>query len=139
MPRSLADFIGHWQINRDIHDHRTDQISQFQGTAQITAQGAYTETGQLILPTGQAIVASRAYHWQDVAGGIAISFDDGRPFHAMWQDAPHDHHWCDPDTYDVIYNFDDFPYWTAQWHVKGPRKDYVMISCYRKQGAGALN
>ena len=44
-------------------------------------------------------------------------------------DAWHD---CLPDFYEVSYNFTHWPEWRSIWRVRGPKKDYTMISDYRR-------
>jgi hypothetical protein len=97
-------------------------------------QGAYVEETALTLPDRTVLNGTRTYLWTEVEGGIDVRFDDGRPFHTIRFTAPADNHWCDPDTYTVTYDFDAFPNWTSVWAVKGPRKDYRMVTRYRKQG-----
>lgn len=121
----------------------------------------YEETGVLHLPDAAPMQASRRYLWRKAgpgpgAGpGIAVYFPDGRFFHAFGVPpegaAPHEvaagsgaafsvveaTHWCDPDDYHVRYDFAHWPAWRAEWRVKGPRKDYVMLSEYRRDGIPA--
>ncbi len=130
---TLQDFIGFWDIDRDIDDRLTGLQSTFSGTATIHKDGNYAENGDLTLPTGAVLKASRTYLWFDMPGGIQINFPDGRPFHQIRLTHPTDRHLCDPDTYDVRYDLGKFPDWTAFWHVTGPKKDYEMVSRYRKR------
>ncbi len=129
----LIDFEGNWSIERRIEDHLSDTVSHFLGTAQIGGDG-YKEIGKMVLANGNEFESSRSYLWSDCDEGIEIRFEDGRPFHIMVPSGQSSaHHWCDPDQYDVEYDFQSKQDWTATWKVKGPRKDYVMISRYRKQ------
>jgi hypothetical protein len=61
-----------------------------------------------------------------------VLFADGRPFHAFDPGAarPEAAHDCPPDLYRVRYDFSDWPDWQAAWEVRGPRKDYRMVSRY---------
>ena len=63
--------------------------------------------------------------------GIAVFFEDGRPFHWFSDAQSAASHDCPPDLYAVSYGFGDWPEsWSARWQVSGPRKDYRMESLY---------
>ena len=130
---TFNDLVGVWGLTRTVKDHLKKDTATFNGTAEITIDGTYTETGQLKLSHGGFFMATRTYIWAPVGNHIEVFFQDGRPFHVIRFDQPEDRHYCDPDIYDVQYDFTNFPVWNSQWRVKGPRKDYVMASCYRKQ------
>jgi len=129
----LSDFEGKWSINRDIKDHISGRDSRFDGQAVFTQdqdQLIYHETGKLKLPDAPPMTSERRYFWRAVDGGVAVFFDDDRPFHQFLFTTAASDHWCDPDQYNVEYNFAAWPVWTATWRVKGPRKDYAMHSSY---------
>ena len=128
---NVADFVGVWNITRQIIDHRTAQVLQGAGRATI-ADGVYREHITLTLANGTTVDGTRTYLWRDGAGGIEISFEDGRPFHVIGFDTAHVQHGCPPDQYDGHYDFTAFPVWTTLWRVKGPRKDYEMTTRYSK-------
>ncbi|TMV92352.1 trigger factor [Thioclava sp. BHET1] len=130
----LSDFLGDWDLTRTI-SHADGTHAQFSGQAVFTPQSSgllYRETGVLVLPGGYTMQAERRYRWHAEAGGIAVSFEDGRPFHRFDLATPRAAHWCDPDSYTVDYDFLDWPAWRAQWQVRGPRKDYVMHSAFTR-------
>ena len=131
----LEDFTGQWQLSRAITEASGSKAS-FSGQAWFTPEGAglgYREEGVLQLPGQTPIRAERRYLWQAAPeGGIAVLFSDGRPFHRFdpGQARPEDRHYCDPDIYDVVYDFDRWPEWRSRWRVTGPRKDYEMTTQY---------
>lgn len=134
---TLADFAGHWNLHRKIDDARAQASGRFQGVADFMPDPdglIYCETGVLSL-TGQVpLQATRSYLWQQGAGRITVLFADGRGFHHFATDransgATHD---CPPDIYHVQYDFRRWPDWSAEWQVKGPRKDYAMVSHYQR-------
>lgn len=134
MVTSLAQFIGDWSLTRQIEDRASGQPARFDGQARFdpVPDGLhYVETGVLRV-ADQQLTATRHYRWRSDGPDIAVSFDDGRPFHriALGQPTPTDHHDCAPDTYRVAYDFSAFPDWTATWTVTGPRKDYTAITRY---------
>ncbi|MCR9111010.1 DUF6314 family protein [Marivita sp. XM-24bin2] len=129
----LQNFIGLWSVSRVISDHFSASTGTFHGTACFTAAKhglAYIETGKLQLAGQPPFHAERRYHWHQDENGLHVSFDDGRPFHSFDPDNPEASHWCDPDTYEVTYEFDDWPHWRTIWNVSGPRKAYQMITEY---------
>lgn len=135
--RRLADFSGRWTLSRRIEDRLQDAVLTLDGRAELTATGdalAYRETGLLRLADGRAVQAEREYVWREVAGRIAVHFPDGRFFHDFDPAAPgpQAHHWCDPDAYAVSYDLSGWPVWSAEWQVRGPRKDYRMETLYRR-------
>ena len=97
----------------------------------------YVETGLLRLGDQPPMNAERRYFWREGTGGvIEVLFDDGRAFHRIDPADPTDRHWCDPDTYDVTYDFGAWPNWSSTWRVRGPRKDYEMVSHYTNRDTG---
>lgn len=128
--RSLIDFMGHWTLTRSIA-HADGTEGRFEGTAVWTPDGEgarYHETGHLILPQAR-FAAERRYTWD---ADLNVFFEDGRFFHAVPRVGGEAAHWCDPDQYDVSYDFSTWPRWSCRWQVLGPRKNYVMTSVYQR-------
>lgn len=133
MTRTLDDFAGVWTLTRRIEDHLTCTMSQFDGLARLTpCDGglSYAEEGILLMPGQPPIRAERRYLWIKKDAEVAVFFEDGRPFHSFLPDADTAKaaHWCDPDQYDVSYDFGAWPQWSCAWRVGGPRKNYTLIS-----------
>jgi len=135
----LEAFEGEWAVDRTIEDVRAGRQGRFTGKAAFrpVAAGAlgYREEGTLAFEGAPAMAASREYQWRDAGGGIIeVRFADGRFFHRFLPEepAPTDVHHCDPDVYRVRYDFARWPLWRAEWRVTGPRKDYSMVSRYRR-------
>ncbi len=137
----LQDFEGAWRIARAIHP-ADGAGARFDGEARFRPDGqglAYAEIGQLQLAGHPPVRAERCYLWRNgPAGVIEVFFPDGRPFHRidLGAAAPSDRHLCDPDIYDVTYDFRRWPDWSSRWRVRGPRKDYRMISEYFRLETG---
>jgi hypothetical protein len=134
MVPKLRDFEGRWRIARTIED-RLGGEGRFDGEAVFAAQGAvlhYRETGELRLGDGPGFQAERSYLWRQAGGRIAVDFADGRAFHEFDPAAPDARHLCIADDYAVRYDFAGWPDWRAEWTVQGPRKDYTMVSRYRR-------
>lgn len=132
----LADFAGRWSVARRIEDRLARAKGRFDGEAVLAPDGqgglTYRETGELRLGDGPAFTAERSYLWRGAGGRIVVDFADGRPFHAFDPAAPAAHHLCIADDYTVRYDFAAWPEWQAEWTVRGPRKDYTMLSVYRR-------
>ncbi|WP_188790522.1 DUF6314 family protein [Salipiger pallidus] len=124
----MAEFIGEWSLEREISQADGGQ-ARFEGMAEWRASGGgadYLERGELVMPTGR-FAAERRYRWES---DLSVWFDDGRFFHQVPEAGGETGHWCDPDQYDVSYDFSLWPLWLVRWQVRGPRKDYVMVSRY---------
>ena len=131
-----SDFLGRWSIERIIQEARSVEPARFKGVATITETETFwefSETGELSLPTGAKMHAERKYLWKPNGSGFDVYFDDERFFHRFELGVQAQaSHWCDPDQYDVAYDFNAWPKWTSTWNVSGPRKDYVMKSDHQK-------
>lgn len=131
----LADFARDWQIDREIEDRKAGETTTFQGTVRVIPepdQLRWIEEGTLTNSAG-SFAGSRTYLWRadPLSHGISLHFEDGRFFHTIHPvPKPSDAHDCPPDTYQVAYDFSDWPRWQANWTVTGPRKDYTMLSRY---------
>lgn len=130
---SLSALEGRWRLTRDIV-HSDGSENRFSGEAHFyrSAQRLIQdEAGTLFVGT-QQIRATRRYIWTESDGRLDVFFDDMRPFHTVVLGVARHQtvHLCDPDRYEVHYDFTDWPQWHARWHVEGPRKDYVMTTCY---------
>lgn len=133
----LSDLEGIWKIERRIDDFRAGHILRFRGQARFRPDDAglhYSETGQLELPDGSRLRAERSYLWREQAGRIVVLFPDGRAFHDFTPDRAEACHLCVADEYRVRYDFSGWPEWRAEWAVRGPAKDYAMVSHYRRPG-----
>ncbi len=135
MTPTLADFAGSWRLTKDIADLRDRTAGTFTGVAGFTPgpEGLYyREAGTIRFGDGPDLPAERAYRWRVAGGRIAVDHADGRPFHDFDPGDARALHLCDPDRYAVVYRFNDWPDWTADWTVTGPRKDYRMLCTYRR-------
>lgn len=140
----LSDFAGDWRLEREIDDRLAAQTGRLSGTARFVAVPgglAYEEAGTLRLGGAAPVHATQRHLWREGGGArIEVLFADGRPFHAFATDRtqPEAAHACPPDHYRVNYAFGDWPAWRAHWRVRGPHKDYALVSTYRRAGqAGA--
>ncbi len=131
MTRSLDDFKGRWHLTRQITpaDGPSGQFDGIATWSPVTEGLAYHELGMLQIANHPPMQAERRYLWRP---DLSVWFEDGRFFHTVPADGGATGHWCDPDQYDVVYTFDDWPSFRVSWRVKGPAKDYTMISDYSR-------
>ncbi len=133
----LEAFAGDWRLDRVIEDALAGRQGRFTGQARFRPgpDGLdYAEEGTLTLGDAPPMTARRDYRWSaDASDGIEVRFADGRFFHRFPADDPTPEalHDCDPDQYHVRYDFRAWPRWTAEWRVRGPRKDYLLVSTYQ--------
>ena len=128
--RRWSDFTGRWTLDREIF-HSDGAVARFAGKAQWVPDGKrllYSESGNLTIQGQMAMVAERRYIWLP---DLSVLFEDGRLFHKVPPTGGPTAHWCDPDHYEGVYYFDDWPRFTVGWQVQGPRKSYTMTSFYR--------
>jgi hypothetical protein len=83
----------------------------------------------MVTQDGARFLGERRYLW---ALDLSVLFEDGRFFHKVPPLGGATAHWCDPDQYDGMYDFSDWPEFAVTWHVRGPRKDYRMETQYRR-------
>jgi hypothetical protein len=133
----FSALAGTWELSRTVGDWK------FHGSAVFRAQGPnelrYEENGILAKPDNADIQASRRYIYRYEADRIVVYFDElpARIFEILdLKRAPNGtweaegEHACPPDHYASRYSFG--PETIAITHiVRGPRKDYEMVSNYQ--------
>lgn len=135
--RQLSDFAGLWQFSREIEDLAGGQRLFVQGICRFvkgTEGLMLLEEGMLTIPGQPPLKAERRYLWREAVGEIAVSFEDGRPFHQFdpTEPQPQASHDCVPDRYEACYDFAKWPIWTVTWRVCGPRKDFVSHTRFER-------
>ena len=138
----LAAFAGAWEIDRRIEDLRGGRLGRFAGRARFAPADDgldYREEGTLVfdgsppmtatraLPSGATAAAASSRSASRTAGSSSLLRRRARAR------AEHD---CPPDSYRVRYDFARWPRWRAEWRVRGPRKDYALLSAFRPAGQG---
>lgn len=132
---SLAALEGRWHLTRRIDDHRAGLVGTFEGAAVFVPDGhglRQEENGVLRYGDATPMQAGRVYLWRQEVGGLAVYFEDGRPFHHVGPARLEDRHLCDPDTYDVTYDLSRWPVWVQDWTIRGPRKDMRLVSRFSR-------
>lgn len=132
---ALGDLEGRWTLEREIDDRRAGLKGRLTGTCTWRRDGhglVQEEAGTLLYGGAAPIRAERRYFWQADGDGLAVFFEDGRPFHRLGPGRLSDRHDCAPDTYDVAYVFDGNDRFSTTWRVTGPRKDHLIHSFYTR-------
>lgn len=138
----LHSLIGAWAIER-----RVDDAASLTGSATFERlaenEAVYHERGTLRLSTGYEAAAERKYIYRQCADGIAVFFAVRPPrlFHEVKLVQYTDgclhgeaKHVCAEDTYLTQYQFDPAARFQVRHRVRGPRKDYAMVTFYRRIG-----
>ena len=138
----LHSLIGAWAIERRIDDAATlTGSATFERSA--ANEAIYHEQGTLRLSTGYEAAAERRYIYQQRADGFAVFFDERPPrlFHGvkLVQDTygclhGEAEHACADDLYMTDYKFEPGMEFKIRHRVRGPRKDYTMVTLYRRIG-----
>jgi hypothetical protein len=134
---ALADLEGAWRLDRRIEDRRAGIAGRLAGVSHWVPDEfglRQEEAGLLHVGDAPPMQAHRVYLWRQAGPGLSVLFEDGRPFHAIAAGRLTDRHLCDPDTYDVGYDFDGWPVWTQRWRITGPRKDALIVSRFQPAG-----
>ena len=139
-----AYLTGAWQLRRTITDHRQQRTGRLTGTARFVGSGGeimWAESGRLVMGAHDGEAWQHYTLRRKADGGAAILFPDGRAFFDLpsAQTRVSVAHECPPDRYDGTLSVQDSDHWQLQWRVRGPRKDYAMVSdYYRQPGAPGL-
>lgn len=130
---------GSWAVSREVPSE-----GHFEGHANFErvniAELAFSETGVLTQNNGQHLDAFRRYVYRFENGEIAVYFDEEprRLFHKLVLRSESSSisatglHHCGDDIYSMEYNFAVSDCFTITHRVKGPRKNYRMISVFRR-------
>jgi hypothetical protein len=139
-----AWFRGRWQMVRIIENVSEGVIGEFWGECGFSPDDPGDHQGLVCRESGVLRFRGTDYHsgrvslWRFPGGGrIEVLYQDGRPFHDFPADKPEATHLCGEDHYRVSYDFgpgDATDAWLSRWEVKGPAKDYVMTTRYRRLG-----
>jgi hypothetical protein len=138
--RIMASLPGAWSFNRVIEGQ-----GSMQGIATFTPLGAvslaYRERGRLKLLDGTELEAEREYVFRESDRGFNVFFKETplRLFHAIELVASDGGaligsagHLCNLDHYQSTYSFSADDGFVIRHVVSGPRKDYTMITTYRR-------
>ncbi|MFF2851377.1 DUF6314 family protein [Streptomyces sp. NPDC058001] len=156
VPDVLAYLGGRWRVERVVRDLAGGAEGRFTGTTDFRPlEPAATDTpGALTGATVRGLLhhESGTFVWQGVArpaertlrflpgepsGTARVEFADGRPFHDLDLRTGHwvADHPCVADLYRGVFTVDGDDDWRTEWRVRGPAKDLVLSTVYRRDTA----
>ncbi|WP_338694598.1 DUF6314 family protein [Streptomyces sp. Q6] len=142
----LAFLAGRWQVERTVRDLADDVTATFTGTTDFTdlddgdAGGGllHFESG-VFAWRGTSRPAERTLRYLpdpsgETPGTAVVHFSDGRFFHGLDLRTGHHvaDHPCSADLYRGEFTVYDADRWRTVWRVKGPAKDLVLTTDYRR-------
>lgn len=131
-PLEPTDLLGTWTLRRTVHDRLGGETRRVDGTATLTllddAHVRWMEEGTMRW-SGGVVAVSRTLDVvrHDGRDGWTVLFSDGREFHPWSVGAPVDHP-CGADHYRGLVETAGRDSWTVTWVVRGPQKDYTMVT-----------
>ncbi|WP_420032691.1 DUF6314 family protein [Streptomyces sp. cg28] len=153
VPDALAFLAGSWQVERTVRDLAADVTGAFTGTTDFTADLTADLTTGVAAEAGTLLhVESGSFTWRGTArpaertllyvpgeepGTAVVRFADGRFFHGLDLRTGHHvaDHPCSADLYRGEFTVYDAGRWRTVWRVKGPAKDLVLTTDYRRRAA----
>ena len=137
----VTRLAGSWSFSRIVTGHVT-----VEGVAVVMPSDdgafAYREQGHLTLANGTTLEAEREYIFRRGERGFSVFFKETPPrlFHEISLFASGGGalsgsagHLCDLDHYQSAYTFFPNGRFVVRHVVSGPRKDYTMVTTYRRQ------
>ncbi len=135
----LGRLVGEWSFERTIRGQGC-----MTGVAVVEPVGDgrmnYRESGELRLEDGQRLRGEQRYVYERLDQGFAVRFHGtGELFHrvmfrwgegGLWKASAE--HTCKADVYVSEYVFRGDGTFSVEHVVRGPRKDYVIATCYRR-------
>ncbi|NLU69320.1 DUF6314 family protein [Streptomyces sp. HNM0574] len=142
VPDTLGYLAGRWSVRRRLRDDASGGAGHFTGTAVFRqpADGRWLHEEDGVLEwNGVRNDARRTLRLDALPDGTAeVSFADGRPFHRLdlrtgtW----HAHHPCGRDHYEGTFTVVSPAEWHLRWRVRGPAKDQLLSTVYRRVPTG---
>ncbi|WP_030608075.1 DUF6314 family protein [Streptomyces sclerotialus] len=137
VPDALAYLAGGWSVERELSDG--GHTGSFTGRAQFhvgDTNGEWLHVEEGVVEWGGATRnAGRTLRMLPLPDGTAeVSFADGRPFHLLdlrrgrWTAV----HQCAADRYEGTFTVLSPDEWHLRWAVRGPAKDQLLTSVYRR-------
>jgi hypothetical protein len=138
-------FVGVWDLDRSIEDHRSGARGTFRGRASLTEISAgagsdaaerlfYEESGELLLgayrgPAHRTLEYARLHD-----ASVLLCFADGRPFIDVDLTTGHCTriHDCGKDRYEISMAAISHDLVEERWRVRGPEKYYDAVTTLRR-------
>jgi Family of unknown function (DUF6314) len=138
---ALEFFVGVWDLDRSIEDHRSGARGTFRGRASLTempggAEAAaakrlsYEEAGELLFGAYRGPAHRTLEYVRLHDASVMLCFADGRPFIDVDLRAGHCTriHDCGEDRYEISMAAISHDLMEERWRVRGPKKDYDAVT-----------
>ncbi|MEU3252172.1 DUF6314 family protein [Streptomyces sp. NPDC006997] len=142
VPDALAFLAGRWGVERSVRDLAAGDEGRFTGTTDfghLDGGGLLHHESGTFLWRGVARPAERTLRFLPgpTPGTADVRFADGRFFHDLdLTTGRHTaDHPCSADLYRGEFSVRDRDRWRTVWRVRGPAKDLVLSTDYRRLGA----
>lgn len=127
----LISFLrGSWKISREIIENENGKITRAEGKASFSMASdglKYSDNVQL----GSNIDSFQEYLYKIEDDQLIVCFKDTSLFYELGDDG-YASYQCNEDNYGIEYVF--YPEsFTLTYYVSGPKKDYTMITKYKRQ------
>lgn len=136
----LERLAGRWSLDRKIVGRGSMRgVATFEAGADGWTQ--YFEEGRLRLDSGESFDATRRYGYRALPTGFAVFFSEAPPrlFHEVHLKPAREDglrgqatHLCGRDLYRTDYVFRPDGSFSVRHAIQGPRKEYVIATCYRR-------
>jgi hypothetical protein len=142
---TLGFFIGAWELDRSIEDHRSGARGTFRGRASLREIPAgvgpvaaerlcYEEAGELLFGAYHGPAHRTLQYVRLHDASVLVCFADGRPFIEVDLSAGqctriHD---CREDRYEISMVAISHDLMEERWRVRGPEKDYDAVTTLRR-------
>ncbi|WP_420416853.1 DUF6314 family protein [Pacificispira sp.] len=129
------DLGGRWRLSRLVFDFSEGTFLRGTGEMQAVADGARLWRLQETL-IFNGFEAQRDSLWQIVGQSLHLRYADGAPLVVLdlTQGTAEDAHLCAPDRYLARFKTLGSDRFKLSWRVTGPRKNYAMVTDYRRLG-----
>lgn len=113
-----------------VYDFLTKRFLRGEGRAEFTEEGETLRQVEHL--TFNGLEASRTLLWLVTADTISLSYEDGSPLVEIQGEGDLSRHLCGPDLYQARLSRVADTGFTLAWRVRGPRKDYAMVTRYER-------
>lgn len=126
------DLVGTWRLSRIVDDRVAGERLTVTGRTVLSAEDAdrvrWREEGTLLRRGSSVEVSRTLFVVRRAAEAWWVVFEDGRDFHP-WAPGEPVVHPCGADSYRGLVDTAGLPErWAVTWEVRGPGKDYTMVS-----------
>lgn len=126
----IAGLTGDWSCRRLVYDGLSRAFLRGEGHCTFQPEGKRLRQVESLVFNG--LEASRTYLWEVRETAVWLLYEDGRPLVPVTDSQKDGRHLCGQDLYEVRLSEWALRCFTLSWRVQGPRKDYAMVTRYRR-------